>query len=100
MKLWTDGKWPWTRFVGSTITGQFVHTFTIMLIAFVGYAPWRTIGSLIFWGYTFKVVYEFLAIPLTYAVVSALKRAEGVDVFDRNTNFNPFARMREVAIES
>ncbi len=51
-------------------------------------------GSLIFWGYTFKVIYEFLAIPLTYAVVNALKRAEAVDVFDRNTNFKPFARNR------
>ncbi len=95
MKLWTDGKWLWSRFVGSTITGQFVDTITIMLIAFVGYAPWSTIGSLIFWGYTFKVLYEFLAIPFTYIVVNALKRAESIDVFDRNTNFNPFARNRD-----
>jgi hypothetical protein len=27
--------------------------------------------------------------------VNKLKRAEGVDVYDRNTNFNPFARSRE-----
>jgi len=95
MKLWTDGRWLWTRFVGSTITGQFVDTITVMLIAFVGRASWQTILSLICWGYLFKVVYEVLATPLSYMVVNALKRAEGVDVFDRGTNFNPFARSQE-----
>lgn len=39
--------------------------------------------------------YEALATPLTYLVVNKLKRAEGVDVYDRDTNFNPFARNSE-----
>jgi uncharacterized PurR-regulated membrane protein YhhQ (DUF165 family) len=42
-------------------------------------------------SYAFKVVYEALATPLTYLVVGWLKRAEGVDTFDRGTNFSPFA---------
>jgi uncharacterized integral membrane protein (TIGR00697 family) len=92
MKLWTDGKWLWTRTVGSTIAGQLVDTVLVIFIAFIGTAPWTTILSLIFWGYLSKVLYEALATPVTYAVVNALKRAEGIDVFDRNTNFNPFAR--------
>jgi hypothetical protein len=28
--------------------------------------------------------------PVTYAVVNFLKRAEHEDVYDRETNFNPF----------
>jgi hypothetical protein len=36
-------------------------------------------------------VVEVVATPLTYVVVSALKRAEGVNAYDRKTNFNPFA---------
>jgi hypothetical protein len=36
------------------------------------------------------VAYEVAATPLTYLVVNALKRAEGVDTFDDHTNFNPF----------
>jgi hypothetical protein len=32
-----------------------------------------------------------IATPLTYAVVNFLKRTEGVNYFDRGTNFNPFA---------
>ena len=95
MKLWTDGKWLWTRTVGSTIAGQFVDTTIVILIAFGGRESWSTILSLIFWGYLAKVIYEALATPITYWIVNNLKRAEGIDVYDRNTNFNPFARNRE-----
>ena len=28
--------------------------------------------------------------PVTYRVVNFLKRAEGVDYYDRDTDFNPF----------
>lgn len=100
MKLWTNGKWLWTRTVGSTITGQFVDTTTVILIAFVGRAPWGTMINLIISGYLFKVLYEVLATPITYWVVNNLKRIEGVDVYDRGTNFNPFARSREIVSEA
>jgi uncharacterized PurR-regulated membrane protein YhhQ (DUF165 family) len=52
-----------------------------------GFGIWR----LIFSAYLFKVVYEVVATPATYAVVAFLKRTEGVDTFDYNTNFTPFA---------
>jgi len=67
----------------------------VILIAFIGRASWSTIGSLIFWGYWFKVIYEVVATPITYWIVINLKRAEGIDVYDRGTDFNPFARMRD-----
>src|ERR1700726_4084750 len=96
MKLWTNGKWLWTRTIGSTITGQFVDTTTVILIAFVGRAPWGTMLNLIISGYLFKVIYEVVATPITYWIVNKLKRAEGLDVYDRGTDFNPFARSREI----
>ena len=37
-----------------------------------------------------KVSWEVLLTPLTYLVVGALKRAEGIDVYDEDTNFTPF----------
>jgi uncharacterized integral membrane protein (TIGR00697 family) len=95
MRLWIEGKWLWTRTVGSTITGQFVDTTVVILIAFAGRESWSTILSLIFWGYWFKVLYEVIATPLTYLIVNKLKRAEGIDVYDRGTNFNPFAQSRQ-----
>jgi uncharacterized integral membrane protein (TIGR00697 family) len=94
MKLWTEGRYLWTRTIGSTVTGQFVDTTVLILIAFGGRAPWGTMMNLIISGYLAKVLYEAAATPLTYLVVNRLKRAEGVDVYDRDTNFNPFARTR------
>ncbi len=95
MKLWTDGKWLWTRTIGSTITGQFVDTTMVILIAFGGRTAWSTMLNLIVSGYFAKVLYETLATPITYLIVNSLKRAEHIDVYDRDTNFNPFARSRE-----
>src|SRR6266513_3655313 len=93
MKLWTNGKWLWTRTVGSTVAGQFVDTTVLILIAFGERESWLTMLNLIISGYVGKVLYEAAATPLTYLVVNKLKRAEGVDVYDRDTNFNPFARI-------
>lgn len=91
MKLLTEGKYLWTRTIGSTVAGQLVDTTIIMLVAFGGRTEWKTILSLIVSGYTAKVVYEALATPVTYAVVNFLKRSEGADVYDAGTNFSPFS---------
>jgi len=89
LKLLTNGRWLWTRTITSTVTGQAVDTATVIVIAFWG-TPWKTIGSVIFWSYCTKVIYETLATPLTYIVVAWLKHSEKVDVLDTDTNFNPF----------
>jgi hypothetical protein len=41
-----------------------------------------------------KTAYEAAVTPLTYGVVRFLKRAEGLDVYDYTTRFNPLL-MRE-----
>jgi uncharacterized integral membrane protein (TIGR00697 family) len=95
MKLWTGGKYLWTRTVGSTVTGQAVDTAVVMILAFGGSLTPALIGNLIVSGYLGKVAYEVLATPLTYAIVNFLKRNEGVDTFDRDTRFNPFRHALE-----
>lgn len=96
MKLWTNGRFLWTRTIGSTIVGQAVDTSIVIFVIFWG-QPLSVMFRLIVSGYLFKVAYEVLATPLTYLVVNFLKRTEGVDVFDRKTNFNPFAIRAEEA---
>ena len=95
MKLLTRGRWLWTRTVGSTVTGQAVDTVIVVLIAFWGQAPARTLFALILSAYFGKVAYEVLATPLTYLVVGWLKKTEQVDVFDDRESFNPFALSEE-----
>ncbi len=91
LKLVTSGRFLWTRTIGSTVSGQLVDTIVVVLVAFWGVEPAPKMLIMIASSYGFKVVYEVLATPLTYLVVHRLKRAEGVDAFDRGTNFNPFA---------
>ena len=91
MKILTKGKWLWTRTIGSTIVGEGVDTFSFILVASaLGVFPWSLFWSLTITNYIFKVSVEALVTPLTYWVVNSLKRAEGVDVFDKDTSFSPF----------
>ena len=90
MKLLTDGKWLWTRTVGSTIVGQALDTTLVIILTFAGKYPPMTLVNMILTGYFLKVSYEVLATPATYAVVGALKRVEHADAFDRDEDFNPF----------
>lgn len=94
LKLLTNGKYLWTRTIGSTVVGQAVDTTVVMFAAFYGTRPLGVILKLIVSGYLIKVVYETLMTPVTYGVVNYLKRTEGVDYFDRGTDFNPFAASR------
>ncbi len=91
LKLITKGKYLWTRTIGSTIVGQAVDTTVVMFAAFYGMRPLSVILRLIVAGYLIKVAYETLMTPVTYKIVNFLKRTEGVDYFDYQTNFSPFA---------
>ena len=94
MKVWTDGRHLWTRTVSSTLFGQGIDSLIFYPLAFWD-APGFTHGlvlTIMATNWAMKVGWEVLLTPLTYAVVGFLKRAEGVDVFDRDTNFSPFGR--------
>ena len=94
LKLLTKGRYLWTRTISSTVVGQAVDTSVVMFVAFYGTRSVSVILNLIVSGYLIKVVYETIMTPVTYAIVGFLKRAEGVDHFDYETNFSPFAHRR------
>lgn len=93
MKLVTEGKHLWMRTIGSTAVGQLIDTTIVIIVAFGGTMSWGTIFSLIWSGYVVKVLYEAAMTPVTYFIINSLKKAEGVDLYDRGTNFNPFAKV-------
>ncbi len=91
MKVWTQGRWLWTRTIGSTLVGQAVDSILFVMIASAfGVFPWAIALSIIVANYLFKVGIEVLLTPITYRVVTALKRAELEDYYDVDTDFNPF----------
>ncbi|KPL08254.1 transporter [bacterium SM23_57] len=91
MKIWTKGRFLWTRTIGSTLAGEGVDTILFVLIAFWGTLPGSLLIAITLSNYIFKCAFETLATPITYAVVRFLKRREGVDVYDTETRFTPFS---------
>lgn len=91
MKIWTQGRYLWSRTITSTVVGQGLDSVVFILIAFGGLMAPAAIVTAVISQWLFKSVYEALATPLTYLVVNRLKAAEGVDAYDVNTNLNPFS---------
>jgi uncharacterized integral membrane protein (TIGR00697 family) len=90
MKVLTQGRWLWTRTIGSTLIGEGVDTVLFVTIAFAGTLPWPLFWSIIVSNYVFKVGLEAIMTPATYRVTNHLKRTENEDVYDTDTDFNPF----------
>ena len=90
LKVIMNGKKLWLRSFGSLAIGQGVDTVLFSIIAFWGIMSSHNILLLSISVYCFKLLYELLAIPIIYLVSTILKRKEGIDIYDRKTNFNPF----------
>lgn len=94
LKIATQGRWLWTRTIGSTLVGQGLDSAIFITGAFAGVLPGNILLRTILYQWGFKTAYEIVATPLTYAVVNFLKRQERQDPFDIGTDFNPFRLAR------
>ncbi|MBV8032506.1 MAG: queuosine precursor transporter [Betaproteobacteria bacterium] len=90
MKIWTRGKWLWTRTIGSTLVGELVDSALFYCIAFYGIWATADVVKVTLFQYVLKTGWEVVMTPVTYKVVGFLKRAENEDYYDRGTDFNPF----------
>ncbi|MBI1366900.1 MAG: queuosine precursor transporter [Alphaproteobacteria bacterium] len=91
MKVWTEGRLLWTRTIGSTIAGQGVDSLIFYPLAFAGVWKPHLLLTVMATNYALKVGWEAALTPLTYRIVWLLKRVEGVDVYDKDTDFTPFS---------
>ncbi|MEX0644755.1 MAG: queuosine precursor transporter [Parvularculaceae bacterium] len=91
MKIASGGKNLWQRTIGSTVVGQGIDTLIFYPLAFAGVWSIELLATVMATNYALKVAWEALLTPVTYRIVGLLKRAEGVDVYDRETDFTPFS---------
>ncbi len=91
MKIWTNGRWLWTRIIGSTLCGELVDSAIFYFVAFYGRMSNPHLVAIMFTQYALKSGWEIVAAPLTYRVVAFLKLAENEDYYDTHTNFTPFS---------
>lgn len=89
MKIWTNGKYLWTRTIGSTLVAEFANTFLFYTIALYEVIPAKLLLASILSGWILKSAVEIILTPWTYWVVNKLKKLENEDYYDRDTNFNP-----------
>ncbi len=92
MKVLTEGRWLWTRTIGSTLVGELVDSAIFIAIASMfAIFPWSLFVTLTLTNYILKTATEVVFTPLTYLIVNRLKRVENEDYYDRDTDFNPFS---------
>lgn len=91
LKIFTSGKYLWSRTIGSTFAGEAVDSLIFYPVAFLGTWSNEQVISVMIGNYFLKVLWEVVATPFTYKIVNFLKRAEHEDHYDRDTNFNPFS---------
>lgn len=93
MKVWTKGKALWTRTIGSTVVGQGLDSLIFYPLAFYGLAGWppELLWQVVISQWLIKTAWEAVLTPFTYLVVGWLKREEGVEIFDTDIDFSPFA---------
>jgi uncharacterized PurR-regulated membrane protein YhhQ (DUF165 family) len=70
--------------------GQGVDSLIFYPLAFWGVWDSSTLLTVLLTQWALKVAWEVLLTPVTYLVVGWLKRREGIDVYDRGTEFTPF----------
>ncbi len=90
MKVKTKGRMLWLRTIGSTVIGEAFDTVIFIGISFWGTMETSVLLQMILFQYLFKVCYEIICTPATYAVVDRLKAYEGTDNYDTDISYNPF----------
>jgi uncharacterized integral membrane protein (TIGR00697 family) len=90
LKIRSHGKYLWFRVIVSTAAAEFVDSSMFYFMAFYGVWPLQQVIEVAILQYFLKTSWEVLAVPLTYRIVSFLKRKENEDFYDVETDFNPF----------
>lgn len=88
LKVATKGKNLWMRTILSTVVGEGLDSVIFIMISFWGTMDNFVVLQMILFQYLFKVSYEVIFTPLTYLVVKAIKKAEGIDVYDEGVRYN------------
>jgi uncharacterized integral membrane protein (TIGR00697 family) len=91
VKILTIGKHLWTRVITSGALGILIEGTFFCSFVFYGTLPTQAIKKMIFDQLLVKVAAELLLLPFTYLFTYFIKKAEDIDHFDYNTNFNPFS---------
>lgn len=89
-RVMTNGKYFWLRSIGSSTIGEAITLIVSVLIALSGRLDFLSLANIIFYAYLYKIIFAILVSPVGNTVAYFLAHKEGIDLYDRNVDFNPF----------
>jgi uncharacterized integral membrane protein (TIGR00697 family) len=83
----TEGRHLWLRATGSTLGSQFIDTFVVLSVAFIGQISFQTILAITLFNYAYKFIIAVVITPVIYGAHWLMDRYLGhemaVELIDR-----------------
>ena len=89
-KILMKGRHFWLRSLGSSAIGGFILVLVTILLGFSGHMNFSQLGYMILSVYSIEILYSLLGVWPASIITGFLKMEEQLDVYDTETNFNPF----------
>ena len=91
IKIYLGGRFFMLRSIGSSLVGALALQITGTTIALYGMMSYlHEVLPMMLVSYGYKLIFDLVGVVIAYPLQKTLKRAEGIDHYDINTNFNPF----------
>jgi len=87
LKVATNGKFLFIRTIGSTLVGEALDCIIFFPFAMFGTISNDALLHVMINAFLFKVGLEILFTPITYFVISKVKKYEGIDTFDHGEEY-------------
>jgi uncharacterized integral membrane protein (TIGR00697 family) len=90
VKVLMKGRLLFVRTISSTLVGEALDSLVFVSVAvFFGVFPKEIFVELVITNYILKCLLEIVLTPFTYLATAALKKTEGIDVYDEGIKYNP-----------
>lgn len=89
-KIFMKGKHFWLRSLGSTAVSELFLNIITGMLAFFGSMNIMHLFHLITSAYLLEIFYAIVFVWPGWMIIIYLKKKEQIDVYDYNTNYNPF----------
>jgi len=90
IKILMKGKYFWLRSIISSGVGGLVLVFIIIVFGYMGTVSFKEAVEMFFFIYLLEFLYSCVLAWPAWFIAGFLKFKEKLDVYDINTNFNPF----------
>ena len=79
------------RFIAATVVGEAVLQLVGTSVAWLGHLSFQKgILPFVIFSYVYKIIFEAVMTPVNVFVCNKLKTAEGIDVYEKYIDYNPF----------